>query len=115
MPTETDVKPAADLADFRVEVAEGFGQLEAAMAERCGNVLAEIAAMRTERALIRKLEDRLLGVAVGIIGTMIIGAATDAWAPSTVDSKVEEQGVRLEKLEGRMDRVEKRLDGIDQQ
>ncbi len=114
MPTETDVKVAAALADFRVDVAERFGKLEAAMAERFGNVHAEIASIRTEPGLIRKLGDRLLGVAVGIIGTMIIGAATVAWAASAVNSKVEQQGVRLEKLEGRMDRVERRLDGIDQ-
>jgi hypothetical protein len=125
MPTDTDVKLATDLADFRVEmverfgkldaaVAERFGRQEAAVAERFGKVHAEFAAIRTELGIIRKLGTWLLGGVFGAVGAMIIGSATIAWSASAVNSKVEQQGARLDKVEGRIDQVEKRLDRIDQ-
>lgn len=99
MPTDTDVKLAEGLADFRVEVAERFGKVD-----------AQFAAVDTELHLIRKLGDRLLSVGVGIIGTMIVGAATIAWAASAVVSDVKHQGERIDKIEGRLDAMGKQLD-----
>ena len=106
MPTETDVKHAVDLADFRVEVERRFGSIEKELAGVRSSV-------QTELTMIRKLGDRLLGVAVGIIGTTIVGAATVAWAASAVVSDVRYRGQRIEKVEARFDAMDKRIDQID--
>lgn len=106
MPTETDVKLTADLADFRVETERRFGTLEKELAGFRSSV-------ETELGLIRKLGDRLLGVAVGIIGTMIVGAATVAWAASAVVADVRHQGERIDKVEAQLDAMGKRTDRID--
>lgn len=115
MPTETDAKLAADLADFRVESERRFGLLEKELAAFRSSVEAQL-------GMIRKLGDRLLGTAVGIIGTMIVGAATVAWAASAVVSDVRHQGERIDKVEAgidavgkRIDKVESRLDAISKQ
>ena len=111
MPTETDAKLAADIADLRV-----------AMERRFGEVGGQLAAIQAELGLIRKLGDRLFGTAIGIIGTMIFGAATVAWAASAVSSDVRHQGGRIEKVETlleatgkRLDRVESRLEAMGKQ
>jgi hypothetical protein len=83
MPTETDAKLAADIADLRVDMGRRFDA-----------VGAQLAAIQSELGLIRKVGDRLFGTAIGIIGTMIIGAATVAWAASAVVSDVRHQGER---------------------
>lgn len=105
MPTETDVKLAADLADFRVETERRFGTLEKELAGFRSSVEAEL-------RIIRKLGDRLLGVAVAIIGTMIVGAATVAWAASAVVSDVRHQGERIDKIDARLDAMGKQLDAL---
>jgi hypothetical protein len=107
MPTETDVKLATDLADFRVDMERRFGAVEKELA-------AFRSGVETELGIIRKLGTWLRGGVFGAVGTMIIGSATIAWSASAVNSKVEQQGARLDRFEGRLDRVEKRLDGIDQ-
>ena len=123
MPTETDEKLAADLADFRVEVAERFGKLEAGIAERFGKaeagiaerfgkVEAEIAAIGTELGLIRKLGDRILGAMLAGVGTMLIWAVLAAWYGSAVNSDVKQQGARIDKLEKRLDGIDQKLDTL---
>jgi predicted RND superfamily exporter protein len=106
MPTETDVKLAEDLADFRVEVERRFGALETTVAGFRSGV-------ETELRIIRKLGTWILGAALGIVAAMVTGAATVAWSASAVVADVKHQGERIDKLEGRMERVEKRLDGMD--
>jgi hypothetical protein len=115
MPTETDVKLAGDLADFRVEVAERFGQADARIAERFGQMDTRFAAVETELRIIRKLGTWLLGVGAGIIGTMIVGAATVAWAASAVVSDVKHQGQRIDRIEGRLDAMGRQLDAMGKQ
>jgi hypothetical protein len=105
MPTEIDVKLAADLADSRVETERRFGALEKELAGFRSSV-------ETELGLIRKLGDRLLGVAVGIIGTMIVGAATVAWAASAVVADVRHQGERIDKVDTRLDAMGKQLETL---
>lgn len=125
VPTDTDVKLAGDLADLRVEVADRLGKLEAGIAERSGNLEAGIAerfghleagiaerfgrveaettgfrnAVDTELRIIRRLGTWLLGGVFGLVATLITGAATIGWAASAVNSKVEQQGNRLDALE----------------
>ncbi len=111
MPTETDAKLAADIADLRVAMERRFGEVE----RRFGEVGAQLAAIQAEMGLIRKLGDRLFGTAIGIIGTMIIGAATVAWAASAVVSDVRHQGGRIDKLETHLEATDKRLDAMGKQ
>jgi hypothetical protein len=124
MPTETDAKIAADLADFRAEVAERFGKLEAGIAERFGKAEAGIAerfgkadaqfaAIETELRIIRKLGPWLLGGVFGLVATLITGAATIGWAASSVNSKVEQQGARLGALENQVGAMDKKLDSLE--
>lgn len=86
------------------------------LAERVTELRTDYAGFRasveTELKLIRKLGDRLLSVGIGIIGTMIIGAATIAWAASAVVSDVRHQGDRIDKIEARLDAMGKQLDTL---
>jgi hypothetical protein len=109
MPTETDVKLAADIADLRVQMERRFGEVE----RRFGAVGEQLAAIQAELGLIRKLGDRLFGTAIGIIGTMIIGAATVAWAAPAVVSDVRHQGGRIDKVETQVEANGKRLDKVE--
>jgi hypothetical protein len=111
MPTETDAKLAADIADLRVGMERRFGEVE----RRFGEVGAQLAAIQAEMGLIRKLGDRLFGTAIGIIGTMIIGAATVTWAASAVVSDVRHRGERIHKVETQVEANGKRLDAMGKQ
>jgi tetrahydromethanopterin S-methyltransferase subunit G len=116
-PTATDEKLAekiqgvADtLADFRVEVAERFEKVT----ERFGVVEKDIAGFRsaveTELRIIRKLGTWLLGGVFGLIAALITGAATFAWSASAVVAEVKQLGQRLDKIESRLEAVEKPLE-----
>jgi hypothetical protein len=91
MPTETDVKLADDLADFRLETEKRFGAVEKSLG-----------------AIERDLKFvRWIGTFVAAL--LVAGVASSwrvIWDASAVNSKVEQQAQRI-------DRVEKRLDGID--
>jgi hypothetical protein len=109
MPTDTDVKLASDLADFRLEVSERFGRMD-----------ARFASIETELSLIRKLGDRLLGAMAGGVGAMVVWAALAGWYGSSINSDVRQQAAALENnakliegLAGRVGQVEKRLDSMD--
>ena len=86
--------------------------------------------------IIRRLGTWLLRGVFGLVATLITGAATIGWAASAVNSKVEQQGNRLDalekqwdalnsrvaqqgkhldKMDGRLDRIESRLEGIGSQ
>jgi hypothetical protein len=93
---------SAAVADFRLEATERFGRID-----------ARFAAIEAELTVIRKLGTWLVGVGAGLIGTMIVGAATVAWSASAVVSDVRHQGRGLDRLEGRVDAVEHRLDAMD--
>ena len=113
MPTETDVKLAADLADFRVEVERRFGQVTQQLSELREDFAGFRGAVQTELGFIRKLGDRFLGIGVAIVGTMILGAASIAWAASTVVSDVRHHGERIDKVEAQLETTGKRIDRID--
>jgi hypothetical protein len=112
IPADTDVKIAGDLADFRVEVADRLGKLDAGIAERFGKVDAQFAATATELRIIRRLGTWLLGGVFGLVATLITGAATIGWAASAVNSKVEQQGTRLDALEKRLNVMDQKLDTL---
>lgn len=99
MPTATDPQLADRLADQRTEFASFRSAVE------------------TELRLIRKVGNWILGVAVGIVAAMITGAATVGWSASAVVSEVKHQGERLDKLELRLDAMERkhneRLDSVE--
>lgn len=101
MPTDTDVKIAEALADFRVEVSERFGRVE-----------KELASIETELSIIRNLGRWLLAGVFGAVVTLIGGAWTVGWAASSMTSRAEQQGARLDRLEGRLDGIEKKLDTL---
>lgn len=95
-PTATDEKLAEriddlsrSVADFRVEAAAKFSAID------------------TELGIIRKLGTWLLGGVFGVVAALITGAATVGWSASSVVSEVKHQADRL-------DRLEKRIDGLDQ-
>ncbi|HKI19676.1 MAG TPA: hypothetical protein VKA15_17445 [Isosphaeraceae bacterium] len=54
------------------------------------------------------------GFAGGVL-TVAVGAGGVIWAASALHSKVEQQGVRLDKVDQRLDQVERRFDRVDQQ
>lgn len=112
MPTEADIKIAGDLANFRVEAERRFGQLGHQLAEVREELAGFRGATTTELGLIRKLGDRLLATAFGAIGTMIIGSATIAWAASAVVADVKHQGERIDRIEGTLDQMTKRMDRV---
>lgn len=109
MPRPTSQEVSEGLADFRVEVSERFGRME-----------AELSSVRTELGLIRKLGDRLFGAMIAGVGTMFAWAALAGWYGSALNSEVKQHGRQIEELHGevksqgaRLDRVERRLDTID--
>ena len=53
-----------------------------------------------------------MGGVFGLVATLITGAATIGWAASAVNSKVEQQGVRVDALEKRVDAMDKKLDTL---
>ncbi len=106
MPTETDVKLADDLAEFRLEAAQRFEKVT----ERFGSVDKSLGIIDRDLKFIRWIGVFFAGILVVLVERSI----NLAWEASAVVSKVEQQGGRLDKVDGRMDRVEKRLDGIDQ-
>lgn len=101
MPTETDFKladridqVASSLSEFRIEAAGKFGAIE------------------TELRIIRKLAAWLLGGVFGLVAALLTGAATVAWSASSVVSDVKHQAQRIDKLEGRMDGIDAKLDTL---
>jgi hypothetical protein len=99
MPTETDVKLGEDirelgnsLAAFRVEVVERFSAVHAELAEFRGEI-------KTDLRWIKGIGASLLVTGLAFAGWVIADLAT-------LRTTVQEHGVRL-------DKVEKRLDGID--
>jgi hypothetical protein len=91
MPTDIDVKLAEGLADFRLETERRFGALD-----------RTLAAINTELRLIRFIGVFFAGVLVAVAA----GAGRVVWDAATLTAEVRQHGVRL-------DKVEKRLDGID--
>jgi hypothetical protein len=108
MPTDTDVKIAADLTEFRVETARRFE----AVTERFGSVERSLAAIQAELGLIRKLGDRLLGASIAGVGTMFAWAALAGWYGSAINSRVEQHDRRLDKVEARLDGIDAKLDTL---
>jgi tetrahydromethanopterin S-methyltransferase subunit G len=99
MPTAPEV--SADLADFRVEVSERFGQVE-----------SKLAGIEKELGIIRKLGTWLLGGVFGLVAALITGAATIGWSASAVNSEVKHQGQRIDQVEKRLDAMDQKLDLI---
>jgi hypothetical protein len=97
MPTEIDVKLANDLAEFRLETEKRFGSVEKGLA-----------------AIDRDLKFiRWIGVFfAGVLVAVVFGAGRVIWDASALHSKVEQQGQRLEKVEGRLDAMDRKLDTL---
>ncbi len=68
------------------------------------------AGVETELRIIRKLGTWLLGGVFGLIAALITGAATIGWSASAVVAEVKHQGQRLDKIEGRLDALQKPAD-----
>ncbi|MGP0062596.1 MAG: hypothetical protein ACLQGP_03200 [Isosphaeraceae bacterium] len=105
MPTATDEKLATDLTDFRLETEKRFGSID-----------KTLAAIETQLGFIKWVGMFFAGVLVILVTSLI----NVAWNAGTVVSEVRTQGRALEtltvefKTQGtRIDKVEKRLDGID--
>ena len=105
MPTEIDVKLAEDLADFRVEVAERFGRVDKGLE-----------GIERELRLIRSTGAFFVGVLVLLAGSSIAIAYQAGRTVAAVESLRESTG-ELKSLArehgGRIEKVERRLDGID--
>lgn len=112
MPTETDMKLAEGLSDFRVEVSERFGKLEAGIAEQFGKVDARFAAVEKELAIIRKLGAWLLTGVFGLVAALLTGSFAVGWAASSMTSKTEQQGARLDAFDKRLDAMDRKLDTL---
>jgi hypothetical protein len=85
---------AGTLTDFRVEVA------------------GKLAGIEVELRVIRNLGRWLLGGVFGLVAAILTGSFAVGWAASSMTSKAEQQGVRLDKLEGRLDGIERKLDTL---
>lgn len=99
MPTDTDIRLgeridglASNLSEFRVEAAGKF------------------AAIETELAIIRKLGAWLLGGVFGLVAALITGAATVGWSASAVVARVNQQDARIDRVERRLEGIEGKLD-----
>jgi hypothetical protein len=97
MPTETDVKLAEDLADFRLETEKRFGSIEKALS-----------GIQVQLKFIQWIGAFFAGVLVAVV----FGAGRVVWDAATISADVKQQGIRQEKLEGRMDAMDKKLDLI---
>lgn len=104
MPTETDVKIAEDLADFRLEVAQRFEKTT----ERFGSVDESLGVIDRDLKFIRWVGVFFAGILVVLVERSI----NLAWEASAVVSKVEQQGLRIDKLEKRLDGVDQKLDTL---
>jgi hypothetical protein len=116
MPTEIDVKLAEDLADFRLEVEKRFGTLERELGEFRGDFREFRGEIRTQLAFIKWAGMFFAGVLVILVTSLV----NVAWNAGSVVSEVRTQGRALEALAtevksqgARIEKVEKRLDGID--
>jgi hypothetical protein len=103
-PTATDEKLAADihelgksLADFRVEVAGRFGGLD-----------KSLEGIHTELRFIRFIGVFFAGVLVAVV----IGAGRVIWDAATITAEVKEHGGRIEKVEKRLDGIDAKLDTL---
>jgi len=77
-------------------------------------ILTGQATMQTELRIIQRIGAFFAGILVVLVGVAI----TLSWGASALNSKVEQQGGRLEKIEGRLEKIEQqlgRLDKIEQQ
>src|SRR5262249_41950227 len=92
MPTDIDVKLAESLAAFRVEVTERFGSLHAELAGLRGEIKSEL-------QWIKRIGASVLLIALG-------GSAWVIREITTVRDDVRHHDTRI-------DKVEKRLEGID--
>ena len=114
MPTETDLKLADNLNEFRIEVAEDFGKLRTEVAEKLGaiNGTLERVEGRIDHST-ERLEERIshsMSVAkwtIGILMPIIIGLIGTAfwltWHAAKLDSRVErlEHSTRAEQPQAR--------------
>ena len=85
------------------------------MTERFGVVEKDIAGFRSavesDLRIIRKLGGTwLLGGVFGLIAALITGAATIGWSAAADVAEVKQQGQRLDKIESRLEAVQKPLD-----
>ena len=103
MPTDTDMKLAENLNEFRIEVAEDFGKLRTDVAEKLGAI----------NGTLERLEGRIghsISVAkwtIGILMPIILGLIGTAfwltWHAAKLDSRVErlEHSTRVEQPQAR--------------
>jgi tetrahydromethanopterin S-methyltransferase subunit G len=125
MPTETDLKLAEDLADFRLASERQFGAVEKSLAdfrvetanrfekvtERFGRVDTALAGIETQLRIGRWIATFFAGVLVAVV----FGAGRVVWDAATTSAEVRHQGERLDKVEKRLDAMDGKLDTIIRQ
>jgi hypothetical protein len=116
MPTDTHIKIAETLAEFRVESERRFGAIETTLSDIRGDLKVLRSDLQWFKGIGRVVAGSALAVAV-VIGTGRdrfgrVESAVGELEKGAAESRSEARD-RFEKIEGRMERVEKRLDGID--
>jgi archaellum component FlaC len=96
------------------------------LAEEIKGLTTSVNGLRTDFAGFKASTETQLKTIVGIgrwvaasfaggVLTIAVGAAGVIWAASALHSKVEQQGVRLDKVEQRLDKVDQQLGQVNQQ
>jgi predicted nucleic acid-binding Zn-ribbon protein len=100
MPVQTD-----HLADEIKEIATGLVDLRTDLAGFKGSV-------ETELKYIHAATNSLVKVLTGATIAILAGAVGVIWSSSALNSEVKYQGVRIDKVEQRFDKVDGRLDQL---
>ena len=100
MPTATDEKLGSDLTELRVEVERRFGSVD-----------KSLGGIERELKLIRWVGTFFAAILVALVA----GSINVAWNASAVVSDVKQQGQRIDKFEKRLDGIESKLDTLIRQ
>ena len=106
MPTATDEKLGADLADFRVEVEKRFGSVEK-------DIEGFRKEVKTDLRWIKAIGVGLLLTAFSFAGWVISDMATLKAEVRQQGGRLDEMKKQLEQQGGRLDKIEKLGDKID--
>lgn len=108
MPTEIDLKLAEDLAEFRLESEKRFGDMEKSIA----TIHGELREFRAEVGVQLGIAKWLGVFFASILVAVVVGAGRVVWDAATINAEVQHQGARIEKVEKRLDAMDQKLDTL---
>jgi hypothetical protein len=104
MPTATDEKIAGDLAAFRLEAEKRFGAIDTALSD----IRGDLKGVRSDLGWIKLIGGFLVALLVAAGGW----SGRVIWDAATIASDVRQQGQRLDKVERRLDGIDAKLDTL---